>query len=35
MAVEGDGYLLHGGFQFVFGKVARPNDYYLPTGVKQ
>ena len=35
MAVEGDGYLLHGGFCFVFGEVACPDDDYLPSGVKQ
>ena len=35
MAVEGDGYLLHGGFEFVFGQVARPDDYYLPTCIHQ
>ena len=35
MAVEGDGYFLHGGFCFVFGEVACPADDYLPSGVKQ
>ena len=35
MAVEGKGGLVHGGLYFVFGQVARPDDYYLPAGVKQ
>ena len=26
---------MHSGFQFVFGQVARPDDYYLPTGIHQ
>ena len=33
--VQGDSYGLHGGFQFVVGEVARPDDDYLPSGVKQ
>jgi len=33
--VQGDSYGLHGGFQFVFGEVARPDDYYLPAGIHQ
>lgn len=33
--IQGDGDLLHGSFQFLFGQVARPDDDYLPTGVHQ
>ena len=33
--VQGDNYGLHGGFEFVFGQVALPEDNDLPTGIYQ
>ena len=33
--IQGDGNLLHGGIQFLFGQVALPDDDYLPAGLHQ